>query len=748
MEILSIEEIIHQLFMDTLKPYSYPEVIKAPLELPVTMAVSQQQKSAMKRLALDLKELQEQPVENVSAAPLDENMFEWHCNFKHDDIIYHLILYLPKKYPYESPSAEFVPVGFRYNSGATMPGKKGTKVCLNIFADFAYIHTEWKDQKGLGWSPGYTVQTILMNVVAFLAETQSGDSAWMKDTSSHNLKLSKAFKCEDCGHSYNKPYPPLEPAKVSLKKSTSKTSALGKSKGPQIIDYMSKEPFQIAKPKSDGELYGYGLIVSGPTHRPALTTPCEFLQRDSFTSMKKATGTVHSVLKDELKYFLPLYIHPKHGECIKNVFEQVLTNDIADLLPKCKAKKTPIEEMVIKTIPNLMSATVVEFSKGTQHTSDNSLNGYFALHRLFLWALQTYPTLQDIVDERLKVFIEDDANRSKSKCPHIGEWLMLLSGSWKYRWVDAADAYLSESMKRQVMWYVKDDAKLGMLDTDQNYRLDQTLQKTAVSRKLLAFQVLFLDIAMPKGKSKTELIKRYDDNLGFPTADMVKMMKDSVDTINNMKTFDDWYKVLQLKPPTQKEMFDKLVKCVEFSIYTNGYNWSFWKTGGGWGEVLRRYKPYTPKEKKDGDDDAKDMPKGKGKAPVKGPAVVKGKGRGKKVAEPDSDEDDEPKPDPRGKKQIGRGKKSANVKVAEPSDDDEEEVKPKGRGRGKSPAGRGKVVAKKGRGGRGKAVEESEEEQSDDEKPKGRGRGRGRGKRSAAEAFGAKTVGRGGKKKK
>ena len=68
----------------------------------------------------------------------------------------------------------------RYNSGATLPGKKGTKVCLNIFSDFAYIHTEWKDQKGLGWSPGYTVQTILMNVVAFLAETQSGDSSWMK----------------------------------------------------------------------------------------------------------------------------------------------------------------------------------------------------------------------------------------------------------------------------------------------------------------------------------------------------------------------------------------------------------------------------------------------------------------------------------------------------------------------------------------------------------------------------------------
>ena len=48
---------------------------------------------------------------------------------------------------------------------------------------------------------------------------------------------------------------------------------------------------------------------------------------------------------------------------------------------------------------------------------------------------------------------------------------------------------------------------------------------------------------MPKGKTRKELIKRYDDNLGFPTPDMVKMMKESVDTINNMKTFADWYKV-------------------------------------------------------------------------------------------------------------------------------------------------------------------------------------------------------------
>jgi len=40
------------------------------------------------------------------------------------------------------------------------------------------------------------------------------------------------------------------------------------------------------------------------------------------------------------------------------------------------------------------------------------------------------------------------------------------------------------------MWYVKEDAKLGFLDTDQKYRLQETFKRTEVSRKLLAFQVL------------------------------------------------------------------------------------------------------------------------------------------------------------------------------------------------------------------------------------------------------------------
>lgn len=376
------------------------------------MSVNQQRKRAMKRLMQDYEEIQKEPVENVSAAPLDENVFEWHCNFKHDEIIYHLLLLFTDKYPYESPSAEFVPVGFQYNSGATKPGKKGTKVCLNIFSDFADIHTEWKDEKSVGWSPGYTIQTILLNVVSFLAETQSGSGWWGTNSNDNNLKLSKAFSRSDCGHNYKKPFPPINAGKpeVPLKKQDSKKGKGKKasaktstdSSQPVIIDYMSKEQFAMSAPKADDDLFGYGLIVSGPTSRPSLTTPCEFLKLDSFAGMNKAMGCVKSVMKEDVKFFLPMYIHPPHGEKIKEIFEKTLL-EVAVILKSCNPKKTPIEEIVIRVIPNLMSATVVEFSKGTQHTSDNSLNGYFSLHRLLLWALETYPDLQKQIDDRLKV---------------------------------------------------------------------------------------------------------------------------------------------------------------------------------------------------------------------------------------------------------------------------------------------------------------------------------------------------------
>jgi hypothetical protein len=108
---------------------------------------------------------------------------------------------------------------------------------------------------------------------------------------------------------------------ASSKPSTSTSTTTTTTKdAPVIVDYISKARFSLKKPASRDELYGYGLVVSGPAHRPSLTTPCEFLSGESFFGMKASMKVVHSALKEELKFFLPMYIHPTHGNEIKVFF--------------------------------------------------------------------------------------------------------------------------------------------------------------------------------------------------------------------------------------------------------------------------------------------------------------------------------------------------------------------------------------------------------------------------------------------
>lgn len=51
---------------------------------------------------------------------------------------------------------------------------------------------------------------------------------------------------------------------------------------------------------------------------------------------------------------------------------------------------------------------------------------------------------------------------------------------------------------------------------------------------------------------------------------------------------------MKVKPLSEQEIYDKLLSCVDYSLKTDGYRWTFWKNAGGWMEVLKRY----PIEKK------------------------------------------------------------------------------------------------------------------------------------------------------
>merc|ERR1719486_426937 len=92
----------------------------------------------------------------------------------HVTVPLHFLIDFPADYPQSAPNIGFS-FEFRYRGGAeyTMPdGRlKGKKViCLDVLGNFQSYHTEWKDSVGSGWSPAYTVTTLLVQLQSVLCD--------------------------------------------------------------------------------------------------------------------------------------------------------------------------------------------------------------------------------------------------------------------------------------------------------------------------------------------------------------------------------------------------------------------------------------------------------------------------------------------------------------------------------------------------------------------------------------------------
>jgi len=234
-------------------------------------------------------------------------------------------------------------------------------------------------------------------------------------------------------------------------------------------------------------------------------------------------------------------------------------------------------KLVLQVLPKLLNSTVVTFMNGTTHTSERALHGYFAFHRLFLWAVAEYKDLSADITKKVKVFVQDPNERLKKVTPNVGEWLAYLTVI-TVTWEQVSQSYLQETFERNVMWYLKENSSLSNPNTPVETRLSETFRLTQVSRDLCAFQVLFLDIAKPKTMTLEEVTKRYDENCGLPTAAMESEMKEAVKKIKATKNYNDWFNVIKIPTPSKQGLSDILAKSVECASTKDGY---YQKGGGG-----------------------------------------------------------------------------------------------------------------------------------------------------------------------
>jgi ubiquitin-protein ligase/predicted RNA-binding protein with RPS1 domain len=181
----------------------------------LTLTKEEFQANAIKRLMRDLLEVKRCPIHNISALPLEDNMLEWHCNLggpagtSYADCIFHLILTFPHNYPRKPPSAMLCTKLLHDNVF-------GKWICLDMLELGGWAASDEADTIFTGWSYGYSVLSILLQLQAFLFEGAYNEEHFVAESKAR----ANEFTCTKCGHcnSENKIFPPLLNAPSPIKK--------------------------------------------------------------------------------------------------------------------------------------------------------------------------------------------------------------------------------------------------------------------------------------------------------------------------------------------------------------------------------------------------------------------------------------------------------------------------------------------------------------------------------------------------
>ncbi|KAF9009345.1 ubiquitin-conjugating enzyme/RWD-like protein [Cyathus striatus] len=149
--------------------------------------------SAVKRIMQEAKELANDPSTDYTAAPLEDDIFEWHCTLRgppgteFEGGLYHFRILLPAEYPFRPPSIMVLTPNGRF--------ELNTKVCIS----FTNYHEEL-------WQPAWGVRTAIIGLQGFFplkgqAAVGVGSIEYPSSERKRLAALSRDWVCPHCQQS-------------------------------------------------------------------------------------------------------------------------------------------------------------------------------------------------------------------------------------------------------------------------------------------------------------------------------------------------------------------------------------------------------------------------------------------------------------------------------------------------------------------------------------------------------------------
>ncbi|KJA27417.1 hypothetical protein HYPSUDRAFT_179443 [Hypholoma sublateritium FD-334 SS-4] len=146
--------------------------------------------SAVKRIMQEARELANDPCTDYSAAPLEDDIFEWHCTLRgpsgteFEGGLYHFRILLPAEYPFRPPSIMILTPNGRF--------ELNTKICIS----FTNYHEEL-------WQPAWGVRTAIIGLQGFFplkgqAAVGVGSIEYPANERKRLAALSREWTCPIC----------------------------------------------------------------------------------------------------------------------------------------------------------------------------------------------------------------------------------------------------------------------------------------------------------------------------------------------------------------------------------------------------------------------------------------------------------------------------------------------------------------------------------------------------------------------
>jgi len=522
---------------------------KSGMEKAAISALLVQQKSfSLQRLTHDYNEITKQtvPIPGVSALPLDDDIYEWHGNVKaiannpYKGAVLHFKLVFPKDYPLSPPTVYLLNDGLVHPN--VMPDKR---ICIDIFE---------KDKGGYkGWKSGYTVLSILLQLQMFFFDVDENFlTKENKKAIKDDLEAIAQFKCPLCKHNgSSNPYPPFPQVTEQNAKLTQEQYKEEKKK--EICCYHRKITFE------EGAL-GLGISISKIPRTGeirGITPRFDFIAFKTYTKERLRVA----FNGERFTHWFPLYFGVNKEKVVNSLKKSI------SMIVKGNTKEFS-PNLVLKVMPKFFNYIVLNIMSEKVHNSSRAIEILIYVFRTMLLLEEAFPEIKDEANKNLDEFIKNPEQRIKDKTPSLGDLLVMLALSDK-KIEELLPSYIEEQMDRQIFWILQEIPEFeDLIDKAEvdDIRAKVCFKCGITGQQLLLFYYYLMNKIIYSGcDSLQKFGEKLDSNYSCLTETEIDQHRIEINKILKIDNFNDFYKFMNMEPPSKDDLNKKLKQAFENS---------------------------------------------------------------------------------------------------------------------------------------------------------------------------------------